>query len=483
MSRRNRNICKMSDSYKASHAPQYPPGTTQIISYLESRGGMFNETVFFGLQYYIKKYLVGKLVTPKKIKEARIFWNQHFGFEVFDDATEARWMHIVTKYNGRLPIKIRAVKEGEIVPTKNVMLVIECTDPECFWLVNFLETLILKVWYPITVASLSRECKKVIHEFLVKTGDPNLISFKLHDFGYRGVSSEESAGIGGMAHLINFLGTDTVKAIDYGRKYYNTTAMLGFSIPATEHSTITSWLKSREGEAYRNFLSLYPGEATIACVSDSFDIENAVANIWGGDLKDIVMSRKGTLVIRPDSGDPKMTILRLLDIMAEKFGYTVNDLGFKVLDPHVRLIQGDGVNIKSIRVILQAMMEAGYSADNLAFGMGGKLLQGVDRDTQNFAIKCCLAIVNGETREVEKAPTEINEFGEKTQSFKKSKKGYLGLVVGPDGILKTVESHIPLIDNDILQVVFENGESFNESTFEEVRERAAFKPDRVLETA
>src|SRR5690606_14550578 len=198
------NILLMTDSYKASHAPQYPPGTTKIMAYLESRGGLFDKTVFFGLQYYIKKYLVGEQVTKKKIKKARAFWNAHFGFEIFNNATEARWMHIVEKHNGRLPIRIRAIKEGEVVPVKNVLMVIENTDPECFWLTNFLETLLLKVWYPTTVATLSRECKEIILEFLEKTGDPSLLPFKLHDFGYRGVSSEESAGIGAMSHLVNF---------------------------------------------------------------------------------------------------------------------------------------------------------------------------------------------------------------------------------------------------------------------------------------
>ncbi len=461
----------MTDSYKPSQAPQYPPGTTKIISYLESRGGLFDNTVVSGIQYYKKKYLIGEQVTVKKIKKARKFWNEHFGFEIFNDAAEARWMYIVNKYNGRLPVTIRSVKEGEIIPVKNVLMVIESSDPECWWLVNFLETLLLKVWYPTTVATLSRECKKIINEFLVKTGDPSLISFKLHDFGYRGVSSEESAGIGGMAHLINFMGTDTVKGIRYGRKYYNTKAMLGFSIPASEHSTITSWLRNGETDAYKNLLEVYKDAPLLACVSDSYDILNA-CDIFGGVLKEQVMARKGTLVIRPDSGDPTQTMLQVLEKLGEKFGYTVNDKGYKVLDPHVRVIQGDGVNLVSIRHILQSMEEAQWSADNIAFGMGGKLLQGVDRDTQNFAIKCCLAIVDGVVREVEKSPLEINEKGERVQSFKKSKKGYLGLVKNSDGTFTTVESSTPYIENDMLEITFYNGESFNETTFEEVRERA-----------
>lgn len=468
------NILLMTDSYKGSHAPQYPKGTTKIISYLESRGGMFDNTVFIGNQINMKKYLVGKQVTKKKILKAQKFWNAHFGFEIFDDKAVARWMHIVNKYNGYLPVEIRAVREGEVVPTKNVLLVIESTDPECFWLVNFLETLILKVWYPTTVATLSRECKKVILEYLRETGTPDLIDYKLIDFGYRGVSSEESAGIGGTAHLVNFKVSDNVKGIRYAQKYYNTTEMLGFGIPASEHSTITSWLKSGEVDAYRNLLEIYKDAPLLANVSDSYDILNAI-DIYGSELKVEITSRQGTFIIRLDSGDPIQTILACLNKLGDNFGYTTNNLGYKVLDAHVRILQGDGINYYSIRNILEAMKNSEWSADNISFGMGGKLLQGVDRDTQNFAIKCCLAIVNGEVREVVKSPLEILADGSRKQSFKTSKKGYLYLIKNHLNQFETIESptiNLLLEENNLLIPVFRNGEILKEYTFEEVRENA-----------
>lgn len=251
------NLLTTTDSYKYSHVSQYPEGTTKIFSYLESRGGEFDKTVFFGLQYYLKEFLEGKVIETWMIDEIEEFASIHFGSEnVFNRSV---WDYIVEKHDGHLPLKIRAVPEGSVVPTKNVLLTIENTDPNCFWLTNFVETLLLKVWYPITTATLSRECKKLINKYLLETADNNDgLLFKLHDFGCRGASSNESAAIGGASHLLNFLGSDTVPAIFMLRDYYNAGKCCAFSIPATEHSTITSWKRSGECEAYRNLLNKFP---------------------------------------------------------------------------------------------------------------------------------------------------------------------------------------------------------------------------------
>jgi nicotinamide phosphoribosyltransferase len=464
----NNNILTLTDSYKTSHWKQYPKGTSKVYSYLESRGGKFNNTMFYGLQYFIKQYLSGQVVTEEKIQRAKKFWDAHLGPNHFN---EAGWRHILDKHNGHLPVRIKAVPEGTVVKTGNVLVTVENTDPEVPWLTNFLESILLQVWYPTTVGTLSREVKKNLISYLKKTTSYNaeeisgVVAFMLHDFGFRGVSSVESSGLGGSSHIINFMGTDTVSAILFAQEFYNTENPLAFSIPASEHSTITSWGEPFEVKAMENMLDSYP-TGLVACVSDSFDIIRACRDYWGTALRDKILSRDGRLVIRPDSGDPVQTLKQIFHILWDKFGGTTNDKGFKVLDPHVRVIQGDGVNFESISDICDMMIEEGFSIENIAFGMGGALLQKVDRDTQKFAFKCSSITINGEEAEVRKNPIEINEKGERVQSFKKSKAGRLKLVNG-----QTVE-HSNDEDGDELVEVFLNGKVMKEWTFEEVRERA-----------
>jgi nicotinamide phosphoribosyltransferase len=464
----NNNILTLTDSYKTSHWKQYPKGTSKVYSYLESRGGKFNNTMFYGLQYFIKQYLSGQVVTEEKIQRAKKFWDAHLGPNHFN---EAGWRHILDKHNGHLPVRIKAVPEGTVVKTGNVLVTVENTDPEVPWLTNFLESILLQVWYPTTVGTLSREVKKNLISYLKKTTSYNpeeisgVVAFMLHDFGFRGVSSVESSGLGGSSHIINFMGTDTVSAILFAQEFYNTENPLAFSIPASEHSTITSWGEPFEVKAMENMLDSYP-TGLVACVSDSFDIIRACRDYWGTALRDKILSRDGRLVIRPDSGDPVQTLKQIFHILWDKFGGTTNDKGFKVLDPHVRVIQGDGVNFESISDICDMMIEEGFSIENIAFGMGGALLQKVDRDTQKFAFKCSSITINGEEAEVRKNPIEINEKGERVQSFKKSKAGRLKLVNG-----QTVE-HSHDEDGDELVEVFLNGKVMKEWTFEEVRERA-----------
>ncbi len=241
------NIILMTDSYKCSHFIQYPSGTTKIYSYFESRGGKYAEVCFFGLQYFIEKYLVGPVITQEKIAEAEYILTLHFG-PTFKFPRHL-WEYILETYNGHLPVEIKAVPEGTCLPNRNVLFTMVNTDPKCFWLTNYLETLLVQTWYPMTIATHSREQKKIIIEYLKKTGNPNLIDFKLHDFGFRGVSSVETAGIGGAAHLVNFKGTDTLAALLVARRFYDEPCA-GFSIPASEHSTITSWGRDGEGDAF-----------------------------------------------------------------------------------------------------------------------------------------------------------------------------------------------------------------------------------------
>jgi nicotinamide phosphoribosyltransferase len=454
------NLLLLTDCYKLTHWKQYPPKTTKVYSYFESRGGDYTETVFFGLQYFLKKYLVGTVVTQEKINEAEEVAELTLGDKSLFN--KDGWEYILDTLNGQLPVSIKAVPEGMVVPTHNVLITVENTDPNCWWLTNYLETLLVQVWYPTTVATQSREIKKVITNFLEKTGDPALINFKLHDFGFRGVSSVESAGIGGAAHLVNFQGTDTIAAVTLLRKYYSHNTP-GFSIPAAEHSTITSWGRENEVKAYENMLDQFRG--TRAVVSDSFDIFNACEKLWGEELRDKILNLDGSLVVRPDSGDPAEVVLKVMEILGNKFGYQTNSKGFKVLNNKIRVIQGDGVNYFSIKEILQTLLANKWSADNISFGMGGALLQKLNRDTQKFAFKCCYVEVDGQGRDVFKDPI--------TDKGKISKKGRLQLVKLQDGGYSTIPEQAGSAgsENQLVEV-FKDGKLLREYTLDEVRERA-----------
>lgn len=448
------------DSYKASHYLQYPENTTSMFSYIESRGGEYDKTVFFGLQYYLKKYLTHR-VTVAEVKEAKEFFEAHgepFNYE--------GWMYIATKLKGKLPVRIRAVPEGSVIPTHNILVSVESTDPKVFWVVSWIETMLLRIWYSINVATRSYKIRQIILEaLLVSSDNPEAeINFKLHDFGSRGVSSQESAMIGGAAHLVNFMGSDTVVGVRCANKYYHS-KMAGFSIPAAEHSSITSWGKDYEVDAYRNMLKQFakPG-SLVAVVSDSYDLWNAITSHWGTNLKEEVIKSGATVVIRPDSGNPSEVVLKSLKLLDEKFGHTTNSKGYKVLN-NVRVIQGDGINENSIQEILNVALAAGYSATNIAFGMGGQLLQCHNRDTLKFAMKCSSITVNGKERDVFKDP--ITDHG------KVSKAGRLDLIED-NGKYKTVKLREgqEFDPHSCMVTVFENGKVLIDYTLDEIRARA-----------
>lgn len=464
------NLLLNTDSYKASHWLQYPPGTDATFFYVESRGGLYDRTLFYGLQAILKEYL-GKPISHADVDEARDLFAAHG--EPFN---EAGWRDIVDRHGGFMPIRVRAVPEGTVVPTHQALVTIESTDPSAYWVPSYLETMLLRLWYPVTVATISWHAKQTIRQFLERTSDDaeGQLPFKLHDFGARGVSSAESAALGGSAHLVNFMGTDTVSALMAARAYYHE-PMAGYSIPAAEHSTITSWGRTHEVDAYRNMLRQFakPG-AIVAVVSDSYDIYHAIREHWGKTLRDEVIRSGATLVVRPDSGDPVDVVHKCLVLLDEAFGHTVNGKGYKVLN-HVRVIQGDGINPNSLRAILERATSAGYSTDNLAFGMGGALLQQMNRDTQKFALKCSAARINGEWIDVYKDPV--------TDKGKQSKRGRMTLLRHREyGTFQTVpvppeardlgDIEKPMGYDDAMVTVWENGRLVSDWTFAEVRARA-----------
>lgn len=452
------------DSYKHSHFLQYPEGATALSSYVEARkdnsGFGITHVTPFGLQGYIKDHLLTP-ITAKDVAQAAAVCKVH-GEPFAEDA----FRKVVEVYGGLAPITIRAVEEGRQVPIGNALIDVECHDKDMLWMGSFYETQILRAaWYGTTVATVSRHCKEIIFKGLVDTCDKPLdeLPFKLHDFGARGASSAETSAIAGAAHLVNFMGTDTMLGMEYANQFYGADyANLGFSIPAAEHSTITSWGRNGEAQAYRNMAEKF-GNGLFAVVSDSYDIFNAVKNVWGGELRDFVLALPGTLVVRPDSGDPVSVVRTVVGILADKFGYTTNGKGFKVLNK-VRVIQGDGVNPTSIQAILTALKMDGFSAENVAFGMGGALHQKIDRDTFSFAMKASAIEIDGKWNDVYKDPIA----GGKT-----SKRGRLALVEDEKGELTTIRRENAMGRDDHLEVVYTGGKLIKELTFNEVRRNAA----------
>ena len=457
------NIILLTDSYKQTHWKMYPPETQTIYSYLEARrGGEYDAVMFFGLQYFVKKYFAGVVVSREKIEQAARFVAAHFGdAEVFN---RAGWEHVLEHHAGKLPLEIRALPEGLVVPEGNVMLTIENTCPRCAWLVNHLETLLVELWYPCTIGTISREMKKLIAAALERSGTPTdeVLAFKLHDFGFRGSTSPESAALGGAAHLVNFQGTDTLAACELLIEYYGAD-MPGVSIPAAEHSTITVWGEDGEGEAFQHILNQYPA-GLVSVVSDSWDVYRACKELWGGQLKENIAQRPGCVVVRPDSGAPEVVVPDCLDMLGEQFGYRVNQKGYRVLPDTVRLIQGDGIKRQTLAAIIAAILDRGWSADCVTFGSGGGLLQDCNRDTQSFAMKCAYSVVGGVERDVYKRPA--------TDPKKDSKRGRLMLAWSEEDKRYVTLPQGTVGMTDLLVPVFRDGEILQTYTLEEVRARA-----------
>jgi nicotinamide phosphoribosyltransferase len=449
------------DSYKASHFLQYPEDTEYVSSYIESRGSKFdsNNVLFFGLQMFLKEYMTDPVTTEDVNYAAERLAKHGLPFN------RKGWQHIVDAHGGFAPVRIEALPEGTIIPTHNTLVQVTNTDPQCPWLTGHIETKLLRaVWYPTTVATLSALFKAAMVEALERTSDhPEAITFMLNDFGARGVSSAESAGLGGAGHLVNFLGTDNDESIEYVKEFYHED-MAGYSIPAAEHSTIT--IRGRDGEygQIENMLNkfLAPGKM-VAVVSDSYNLWNVVDNVFGVQLKERIMNSGGRVVVRPDSGNPLEIAPEVVERLMKNYGYTVNSKGFKVLPDCIRVIQGDGVSLQSVKAILAEMERRGLSVENIVFGCGGELLQKVNRDDLRFAQKGAATFYGGQWHDFFKDP--------ETDPGKRSRAGRFA-VVSENGDFETIRLEALGQRNNLLHRVYENGQLFNDQTFAAIRANA-----------
>lgn len=460
LSKMSNDIDGKSDLYKYSHWKQYPALTRFVESYLECRvGAKYRSVVPYGLQYILDEYFIGRRLTKAGILRRKQKVDEMMGEGIYN---LKGWLDMLEAYDGRIPVKIKAIPEGTVLDTSNALMVIENTDPRFPWITNFVETSLMKMWYPTTVASAQFAKRQMFLSFLHKTGDPGLIDYKWVDFGYRGVSSEESAALGGSAHLLSFRSSDTMIADDFVEVYYGSSHVQMGSVPASEHSTMTTWGKDNEAGAVGNMLTAYP-RGIVSIVGDSYDYENFVRNILGGKFRDDILRREGVVVVRPDSGDPASMVLRSCQWLDANFGSEVNDKGYKVLNKHVRVIQGDGIEYDSAYEILAGLERQGWSADNVTLGEGGGALQKVNRDTERTALKASAVDVDGTWHDVFKDP--------KTDTSKTSKAGHLA-VVCVNGVYRTIPKRDGIIyPNDCLVPTFENGVVLKRYSFDEIRSR------------
>lgn len=516
------------DFYKISHRAQYPTGTEVIYSTLTPRtnkyapkvdGKPIDQVVVLGFQYLIKKYLIDffndnffNVPIEQVLNQYKTFIKNTLGVE--DNGDHLKELHEL----GYLPLRIKAIPEGEAVGIKVPVMTIENTHHKFYWLTNYFETLIsCTTWQPMTSASISLAYRKIFEKYSEETCDNNNhIMFQGHDFSMRGMSSLESAELSGLGHLVSFVGTDTIPAITAAEKYYKADGLVGTSIPATEHSVMSSHGLD-DKKTFEFLLDLY-STGFLSVVSDTYDFWNVVENVLPS-LKDKILNREGKLVIRPDSGDPveiicgvdlseafnfnslkeafnyyvnspvfgpKYCVINediylvtstnifepsfklvtnepyvkgLIQCLYETFGGYINDKGYKVLDPHIGAIYGDSITLERAEQILSRLKEKGFASSNIVLGIGSYTYQMNTRDTFGFAIKATSAIINGKEVPIFKDP--------KTDSgMKKSQKGRVKVLNSEtfvDNLSKGQD------EGGKLELVFENGQLVKEYSFDDVR--------------
>lgn len=458
-------ICRI-DSYKFSHPFAYPAGIKAMSSYGEARLKGSEIIVPFGMQILCKRYLT-QSITMADVDAAEAFSIGHFGRKLFD---RAAWEKVVTVYHGKLPLVIRSVPEGTVMSGGQPIYTVTVFDEDLFWMSAGFETMIQRgIWYPTTIATMDYAIKQKIKYFYDISGaNLGLLPFSLHDFGGRGVTCAEQAEIGGAAHLVNFMGSDTVEGVLAANFYYKE-AMAAFSVYATEHSIECSFGGDRE-DAIRyidkQLSNAGPGNI-VSIVLDGYDVYRE-AELLCTVFRDRIIASKAKVVFRPDSGDMMEVIPRILKLQEMAFGTTITSTGHKQIN-HVGIIQGDGVDHAAIVAVLKMITDMGYSADCVIFGSGGALLQKVNRDSLKFAQKASAIYVDGTWIGIAKDPI--------TDAGKKSKEGVLTLVRSKvTGELMPMRMDAGLINDefeDMMQLVYHTGTLYNEVLLSDVRGRVA----------
>lgn len=488
----NLNPMLVSDFYKQSHREQYPQGTEKVYSTWTPRTSRINgidKVVCFGVQGFIKKYLIdyfNKNFFDISEEEAVSSFERMIKFTL--GKTEVDTSHIRALHQlGYLPIEIKSLKEGTLTPIRVPMLTIENTNPDFFWLTNFLETLMsCELWQSMTSATLAFQYRKIVEKYAKETCDDNShVPFQCHDFSMRGMSSVESSVLSGMGHLLSFSGTDTIPAIFGLEQYYNADIekeLVGTSISATEHSVMCSYGNTNEFELFKHLLlDIYP-TGIFSAVSDTWDLWKVVTEYIPA-LKEEILGRDGKLVVRPDSGVPEDIICGdvnapegsperkgVIELLWETFGGTINSKGYKVLDPHIGCIYGDSITLERAEEICKRLKAKGFASSNIVFGVGSFTYQYNTRDTFGFALKATYVVVNGEERLIFKNPKTDN-------GVKKSQRGLVNVIndgIGiayADGFYKADYDEEQKTNPTLLETVFKDGKLLRDESLAEIRAR------------
>ena len=474
------------DGYKIGHVKQYPANTTRVYSNWTNRGTRIdgvNEVVHFGLQAYIQEFLM-EAFEPFFAADEDVVADEYQS--IMDDylgpgsvdVSHIRALH----RKGYLPLRFCAIPEGTLVPLRVPSFTIENTDPEFFWLVNYIESaLSASVWHPSTTATIALQYRKLLDEAAIRTnGSTDGVDFQAHDFSFRGHTSVASAAASGAGHLLSFLGTDSIPSIEWVKRFYpGDNGLIAASVPATEHSVMTAGTSHEirdEKAMFERLLDIYP-TGILSVVSDTYDLWK-VLNETLPSLKEKIVGRDGKLVIRPDSGNPVDILcgtehtfgegatgpeLGVIELLWRVFGGTVNEQGFKVLDPHVGAIYGDSITLERAEAIIDRLEAKGFASTNVVFGIGSYTYQYVTRDVFASAIKATWAEVDGIGRDMMKDPVTDN-------GTKKSATGRLAVIQDSEGKLTLIEKASPKQEEiSLLQPVWEDGEFVTRQSFAGVR--------------
>lgn len=480
----------LTDGYKTGHHQQYPKGTTLVYSNFTPRSNKYapagcEQVVSFGQQMIMKQ-----------IHEA--FDKDFFSREKAEVCGEMKTelsLYLGTDYDvshfealhdlGYLPINVKVLEEGTLVPIKVPVLTVYNTHPDFYWITNYLETIISNLlWKPVTSATIARAYRKLFTEWQLKTDAEKtwFVDWQAHDFSMRGLDSVDAVISSGLGHATSFMGSDSLPVIYGARKYYNAQGAVVGSVNATEHSVMCAGGADDEIGTFRYLLDTYP-TGILSVVSDTWDLWK-VCTEHIVTLKEEILARDGKLVIRPDSGDPVDIICGLdevrmnaeglvpespatkgvIELLWNVFGGTINEQGYKVLDSHIGAIYGDSITLDRAKQIFERLEAKGFASTNIVLGVGSFTYQFNTRDTFGFAMKATYVEVNGEGREIFKDP--ITDDG-----TKKSATGLLHISKNPKGdyfLIDKVDWEIEAVGE--MQTIYADGKFYNEITLEKIRE-------------
>jgi nicotinamide phosphoribosyltransferase len=433
------NPLLLTDGYKVDHRRQYPTGTTLVYSNWTPRKSRIegvDEVVFFGLQYFIKKYIIQDFdlhffKQPKEevVRKYARRINNYLG------ENQVGTKHIEDLHDlGYIPMVFKALPEGESVPIRVPMFTMYNTLPEFFWLTNYFETLLSAVvWLPCNSATIAKQYRIVLDKYAQETSSiPEFVDWQGHDFSMRGMGGIEAAVTSAAGHLLSFTGSDTIPAIEFFEEYYNANSdaeLIAGSVAATEHSVMCMGTTEGEYETFKRLIcEIYP-KGIVSIVSDTWDLWKVLTD-YLPRLKDEIINREGKVVVRPDSGNPVDIICGnpngkneqekkgVIELLWDVFGGSTNAKGYKELVPQIGAIYGDSITVDRATQICERLKQKGFASTNVVLGIGSFTYQYNTRDTFGFAMKATYGEVNGKGRAIFKDP--ITDDG-----TKKSAKGLM----------------------------------------------------------